>query len=192
MKIEGEAGMRRGTLALVVALMVAAGAAPARAADEFTPAAHLDNMVLDFDSDAGKLSVWQINDTAALNAVRATLQIHRIGQDPRWAPGANIELKNGDDYILFQVLSPQRAVPFVARMVRSHGGKQAEEQTFALTVGLDEKLDIAVDWTSAGAVTVTARGETHSMSLGLPVAVLQFSGTTGEVEFNPLAIGRVP
>ena len=184
--------MRRGTLALAVAFMVASGASPAEAAGGFMPALNLANLMLDLDSQAGNFSVLRVSNTADMNALRVTMQMHRLGEDPRWAPGGNVAFKNGQDSVTFQILAPQRVAPLSVRLYRYRDGKQDQEQMFALTVGMDQKLDVAIGWDASGAITVTAGGETHSMNLGEKIEQIELSASTGEVEFNPLSIGRVP
>jgi hypothetical protein len=180
-----EASMRRTTL---LALAVVA-AAPAYA-DAFVPVPQLADMVLDQDTANGKYSVWRIAHPETLNAIRTAVQVHRLGQDDRWAPGFGIFLKSGDKEVAFQIFSDTRQPPLAMHLFANKDGTTTEDQKFAATLGLDQKLDLAIDWTADGVVTVEAGGEKHTIALGAPVTSVDFSSSTGEVEFNPLQIGR--
>ncbi|MGH6870437.1 MAG: hypothetical protein ACREHE_02920 [Rhizomicrobium sp.] len=160
-------------------------------ADDFVAAPHLGGMVLDQDTQAGKYSVWRLTDLAGIDAVRTTLAVHRLGDDPRWAPGFGITLSAGDQSVMFQLVSPTRQAPLEIHLFRYDHGKQVDDIRFKTTAGLDEKLAVSVDWSAAGVVTVRlGNGETQTLTLGAPATQLDFSASTGEGEYNPLSIGH--
>ncbi len=159
-------------------------------ADTFVPVPQLSDIVLDQDTGNGKYSVWRIAHPETLNAIRTTVQVHRLGQDDRWAPGFGIFLKSGNKEVAFQIFSGTRQPPLAMHLFANKGGATAEDQNFAATLGLDQKLDVAIDWTADGTVTVEAGGEKHTIALGAPVTSVEFICSTGEVEFSPLQIGR--
>jgi len=175
---------------LFAAALLALSAPPALS-ETFTPAAPLGSTVLDLDTESGNFSDWRIDRLEGINAVRTTLQVHRLGSDPRWAPGFTISLTRGKRAVYFQILGPDRKPPLMMFLAASEDGKKVDEQNFQATVGLDEKIAIAVDWTADGTVTAQVGAEKKTMSLGGPAERLEFAGSTGEAEFNPLQIGHV-
>jgi len=180
---------RKSTIVCAAFAVAAYGLNPAYA-ETFTPIPALGNSVLDFDTQSGNYSGWQIADVGSINAIRTTLQVHRLGNDPRWIPTFSIILANSDRNVVFQLVSPKDDPPLFMFLKRHEGGKSADEQQFSTTVGVDEKLDVSIDWTPDGTVTVRAGEETRTINLGAPVTSLQLSGSTGEIEFNPLRIGH--
>jgi hypothetical protein len=183
--------MENAGLALMVTVLVVGFAGAAARADDFRPAPGLGSLVLDFDTDAGKYSQWKLQDLTGIDAVRTTLQVHRIGMDERWAPGFAIGLENTQATVFFRIISPTREAPFEIHLIRFEGGKTTVDELFKTTLGLDEKLDVAFAWGADGTVTVKlGNGETLNVALGGVASTLQFSGSTGEVEFNPLQIGH--
>lgn len=165
-------------------------AAPAVAAGAFAPAAPLGSTVLDLDVKSGNYSTWRIDDASGINAIRTTLQIHRLGaDDPRWAPAFTITLKNGDALVTFQIQSEHRQPPLSLHFEANRGDEEIDDQTFTFTLGLDEKLDVAIDWTADGTVSIKAGPEKRTIALGVPIKAVSFGASTGEVEFNPLQIG---
>jgi hypothetical protein len=185
MRASMEMSMRRAALlALALAAVV-----PAHAGT-FVPVPQLADMALDQDTANGKYSVWRIARPEALNAIRTTIQVHRLGQDDRWAPGFGIFLKSGNKVVAFQIFSDTRQPPLTMHLFAGTDGTSTEDQSFAAMLGLDQKLDVAVDWTADGVVTVEAGGEKHTIALGAPVTSVEFIGSTGEAEFSPLQIGR--
>jgi hypothetical protein len=159
-------------------------------AGAFTPLLPLGSTALDFDTQDGAYSFWRVATLDSINAIRTTFQAHRLGQDPRWAPAFTIALVSGSNRIDFRIASDTRRAPLTMRITRFEGGKPGEDQAFETTIGLDEKLDLAVDWTPAGDVTVTAGQEAHSIALGAAVTSVEFYGSTGEAEFDPLRLGH--
>jgi hypothetical protein len=160
-------------------------------ADDLTAVPSLGNTVLDFDTGNGKFSAWQIHDLGAINSLHTTLQVHRLGDDPKWAPTFTITVANAGEKVIFQILSATRQPPLIMHLASYSGDKVAEDQNFTTTIGLDEKLDVSIDWTAAGIVTVRlGGGETRTLALKTPPTSLEITGSTGEVEFNPLRIGH--
>ena len=185
--------MKRGKLGFVAVLAgLWLGQLGVASADDLTTVPSLGNTVLDLDTGNGNYSQWKISDLGAINSLRTTLQVHRLGDDPRWAPGVTITVGNKDEYVIFQLVSATRQPPLTMHMAYYAGDKIAGDQSFATTVGLNEKLDVSVDWTRAGSVTVRlGGGETQTLSLKSPPTSLSISDSTGEAEFNPLRIGHV-
>jgi hypothetical protein len=159
-------------------------------AETFTPVPVLGNTVLDFDTQSGNYSGWVIKDLDAINAVRATLQVHRVGSDPKWAPNFSITLLNGDKRVAFNIVRAASDLPLIVR-VKQPGDKADDLGQFLGKLDLNTPLDVAIDWTADGKVTVKAGGKTVSVPLGAPVKGLEITGSTGEIEFNPLQIGQV-
>jgi hypothetical protein len=158
----------------------------------FTPAPGLGGLVLDLDSFSGHFSAWRITDLTGINTVRTTLQIHRLGDDPQWAPGFSIALSaSDDDVVYFRVEALDRQAPLIVHMFREKGTQDLDDRQFKVAPALNEKLDVSFGWTPDGVVTVTlGDGETASVALGAAPTKLHFLSSTGDVEFNPLSIGH--
>jgi len=167
------------------ALLLLAGAA---CADGFKPLPILGSTRLDLDVQDGHFCGWIINDLGAVNAVRATLQVHRRGSDAKWAPTFSIALVNGKNRVTFNLLAAAPDLPMVARV--SQPADKADDLGQLLgKLDMDTPLDVAIDWTPDGSVTVKAGGKSAAVSLGAPVKGLEITGSTGEFELNPLQIG---
>ena len=166
------------------ALLLASGAA----AETFTPLPVLGSTQLDLDTQDGHYCGWFVDDLGPVNALRTTLQVHRRGSDPKWVPSFSITLKNGDKRVSLNIWAPLPALPMVVR-VEQPGDKPDEVGQLLGKLDMDTPVDVAIDWTADGQVTIRAGGQTATASLGAPVKSLEITGSTGEIEFNPLQIG---
>ena len=165
---------------------------PAQAAGTFTPSVLSAHSVLDLDTADGSSSMWSSGGIGGFDALRTTLQIHRFGKDPKWLTTTLISLKHGSDWVGFRVARHVPDGPLLMTIERYVGGTDTVVQTFAATLALDQKLDVALDWTADGTLTVRAGDETaQAVSLGTPFDTLQVSNSTCEAEFNPLQIGNL-
>lgn len=169
---------------LTALLLFAFGAS----AGAFTPLPVLGTTRLDLDVEDGHYCGWMIDDVGQANALRATVQIHRLGSDPKWAPSFNIVLKNSDKRVTFNILAPAPGLPLVVR-VKGPADKAEDMGQVVGKLDLDTPLDVAIDWTADGNISVTIGGQTVTAALGGPVKGLEITGSTGEIEFNPLQIG---
>ena len=170
------------------ALAILAGCA---SAETFVPLPVLGSTVLDFDTDAGKYSGWEVADLGSVNAVRLTVQVHRLGQDPRWAPTFNVRVSNGDHWAALRLESLDRQAPVAVVLASGEKDKPAVEAPLSAPLALDTPLEVAIDWTADGKVTIRAGAQAKTVDLGGAPKSLSFTGSTGEIEFNPLKIGRV-
>jgi hypothetical protein len=177
--------MRVAGLAL---LGLAVLAAPVAHADSFT-AAPLGTINLDFDTEAGRYSQWRLDKLDGIDAVRATMLVRRLGIDQRWAPVFTIQLKSGKDEVTLQFGARSRRPPVTIETITTKAGKDGDAENFERTVDLDERLDIAIDWSADGTVILLVGGEKHTVALGEPITALEITGSTGEVQFDPLRIG---
>ena len=178
----------KGKLAIIVALVATITCWTGASAGSFAPLPVLGNTVLDFDTQSGSYSGWVISDIGSINAVHATLQIHRLGSDPKWAPSFSIIISNGDSRVAFKILALPGESSLIMQLARSAKENSDDPQLLG-TLGLNQAVDVAIEWTADGTVTVTAGKETRTAVLGAPAKALEFVGSTGEVEFNPLQIG---
>jgi hypothetical protein len=161
-------------------------------AGEFVAAPNLGDLVLDLDTADGKYSAWEVHDLRAIDAVRTTLQVHRLGDDPRWAPTFTINISTAVDSAIFQILSATRQPPLSMHATHRVDKSDVDEKIFTTTLGLDQKLEVSVDWTAGGEVTIRlGSGESYTVQLKGPPTSLQFTDSTGEFELNPLRLGRV-
>lgn len=170
---------------LAAAFLLAASGASAAT---FTPLPVLGSTHLDLDVEDGHFCGWMIDDLGNADALRATVQIHRRGSDPKWAPSFNITVKNGDKRVVLNILAAAPDLPLVVR-VKGPADKPDDLGQLLGKLDLDTPLDIAVDWTADGTVTIAAGGQSATVALGAPVKGLEITGSTGEIEFAPLQIG---
>jgi len=162
----------------------------AASAETFAPVPVLGTTVLDLDTQGGNYSGWVINDVGPINSARATLQVHRVGTDPKWAPNFSITVSSGERSAALNILKSGPDLPIFVQAIFLVGGKTQDVQPLG-TLELNTPLDVAVEWAADGSVTIRVGKETRTIRLGAPVKMLSFTGSTGEVEFNPLQIGQV-
>ena len=160
-------------------------------ADSFRPAPGPSTLILDSNTQSGNAATWKIGDLGSVNAVRASVRVHRLDYDPFKTPSFTITL-SGDAYkVVFNILSTNFRPPLAMRLEHWVDGKFWQQQSFSAALKLDENLDVAIDWTANGNVTVQAGNETRTIYLGAPVTSVEFSASVGEVDFAPFKVGRV-
>jgi hypothetical protein len=159
-------------------------------AGTFTAASPPGSTVLDLDTQDGNYSIWRLEAADGIDAIHTTVQVHRLGNDPRWTPTFTITLRNGDAGVLLHMSSRTRQPPLTLESEVTKAGKETSGETYIVTLPLDQKMDIKIEWTPDGTVAFWAGGEKHTVALGAPVKTVEFSGSTGEVEYNPLEIGH--
>jgi hypothetical protein len=187
----------RYTLASVFALaMLSVGPASAQT---FTAAPNL-SFFLDFDSEDGNYSVWRATDLSGVNALRAHSTFVRKGQHERYAPSFSIAIGRESAEARLQVTALPRSGPLIVRASRHEGGQTTQEQMFLLTPEFRETFDLNVEWTPEGVVTFTVYSnaaqavngfERHQINLGGSPTLVEVSGSTGEVSFDPIELGSV-
>ncbi len=174
-----------------LALACLCGQCPA-SAQQLISAGASGSTVLDLDTPDGHVSQWQLGDLRAINALRTTLRVERLGDNRDWLPSFTIALVNDNEHISFQIVNPAGSRRLIIHVIRYTGKTIAEDQIFASSTALHADLDVAIGWTAAGSVTVRlGSGEAITESLGSAPTSLQILCSTGEVRFDPLNIGRV-
>jgi hypothetical protein len=179
--MDSGAGMKKVFAAAAFALFWGSPAVGA----EFTPVSPLGSTAMDFDTREGAYSYWRVNTVDGINAIRTTFQVHRLGKDATWVPSFTISLVGGANRISFQITSLTRRLSLT---MNARAPKAVHN--FSTTIGLDQKVDLAFDWTPEGEVSIKAGTETYSVAMGGPVTSVEFYGSTGEIEFDPLQLGR--
>jgi hypothetical protein len=176
--------------ALGVALALAGSHAASAEPDGFIPAAHT-GFDMDFDVQSGNFSTWKTSDIAGLNALRATATIHRLGIDPKWGPGFNFDVYASADEYSVQVFSADRR-SLAVQIRHIVGGKEVQTVIWPMAMAVEEPLDVAIDRTPAGSVTFSfgAKGK-QTVALSGPVTAVELVGSTGEIEFKDVRLGRV-
>jgi hypothetical protein len=183
--------MHRTSMIVFAAFAAAALGWNPASAETFAPAPGPATLTLDSSGQNGNVHTWKIDDLGAINAVRATVRVHRLDYDPFKAPSFAVTL-SGDDYkVVFDILSKNFRPPLSLQLEHWVDGKFWQQQSFSAALKLDENLDVAIDWTADGNVTVRAGTETKTMYLGAPVSSVEFSASVGEVDFAPFKVGRV-
>src|ERR1700678_500973 len=149
------------TIALVCAL---AGAADAT---DFIPAPNLGNVTLDLDTQDGNYSGLKLKDIAGVNAIRATIKIHRLGQFPNWGPAFFIAIYSDSDKIEFRLVGGAHQ-PLIGMQVLhlTREDLEIERRPINAAVRTDQGFRIAIDWTANGLLAIhLPNGETQSVAL---------------------------
>jgi hypothetical protein len=171
-------------------VVAALGWSPA-SAESFTPAPGPGSLILDSATQNGYPATWRIDDLGSINAIRTSLRVHRLDYDPNKTPTFTVTLAGRDYKVVLNILSKNFKPPLTARLEHWVNGTFWEQHVFSSSLKLDEKMDVAIDWTVDGNVTVQAGSETKTYYLGAPVASLELSASVGEIEFIPFTIGHV-
>jgi hypothetical protein len=174
----------------LLAFAVLAGVYPA-AAQTFTPAPGLGSMRLDLDTQEGNSSQWELKDLCGVNAVRATLTSPRLGSDRRWAPVINFHVRRGTETANLQFAAMDRAPPFLVRVLHSNGDTRSQAATLPVTFRGDAPVEVAVDWTQDGQVTMRVGDVEGRLQLSGAPTSFAITNSTGEAMFDPLRIGYV-
>jgi hypothetical protein len=182
---------------------------PAGAADAPAPlftAAPGATFLLDQDTPDYSMSVWQAQDLKGVNAIRAKMTVRRLASGAKMNPTFGIMFENGADTAIFQVFTRPGKTLMIP--VVSEEKDHTEKAGLAGGVFLSsfeggdhaETVDLAIDWTDAGVITITLRDkasaaindfERESVTLrGGPPTSLKFIGGNGEVEYNPVQLGH--
>jgi hypothetical protein len=174
---------------LVAAVLVLFFSAPAIAGD-FTPVSPLGSTAMDFDTRDGAYSYWRASTVDGINALHTTFQIHRLGETSNWVPAFTIALVSGENRINFRITSLNKRLPLTMNAMTLMDKTPKADHNFTTNIGLDQKVDLSFDWTADGEISIKAGAETYSVALGSPVTSVEFYGSTGEIEFDPLQFGR--
>jgi hypothetical protein len=148
------------------------------------------NLELDLDTPDGHFSSWDKKDLGSLSAVRATISIPRLGNDPKYGP-------------YFTVRVDVSGKPYGVRMVRAAGASRVSLQsyyrepknpdvvvsTFKRTIGVNEQIDIELSWKD-GRLSVRVGDEISEIPLPAPVSYVSISSSTGEIRAN-VALGEI-
>jgi hypothetical protein len=184
---------------LASALALAMLSVGSASAQTFTAAPNL-SFFLDFDSEDGNYSLWRVTDLSGVNALRAHSTLVRKGEHERYSPSFAIAIGGESAQARLQVAALPRSGPLIVRALRVEGNQTTEEQMFLLTPEFRETFDVHVEWTPEGLVTFTvysnaARAvngyERRQINLGGAPTVVEVSGSTGEVSFDPIELGAV-
>ncbi len=182
-----------GQLLLLVALVICGNAAVRGL--EFVAAAG-QTYYLDLDTKEGAFSEWRQDDLGATTALRATVSIPRIGSDPKCLPGFLILLRGGgqshDSDIGVQIVAPQGSSTMTVKVVQgTPDGTFGEKSQVTNTLGLNEKIDIAMDWSTPGIVTIKVGANSYTLKTSSPIERMQITASTGEMKVDPLTMGTV-
>jgi hypothetical protein len=162
-------------------------------ADDFASYPAIGPSLLDFDTEDGHLSVWKVDDIGPMTGLRTSIKLNRIGSDPRWAPSITLAVIAGDERAQFQfVKKDPRAVAMTIATQLLQDGKVRDFSNFDTTLVLNQKVDMAIDWTDDGGVTFQLNGQRHRVKLAKKVTGLVISNSTCEVEFDDFLLGRAP
>jgi len=144
----------------------------------------------DCDVPAGHYSAWTRSIDASSLQVSGKLQLLEVREDPKWAPGANIELVNaqGSDAVGFQLAVFKRNPGQISAFL--HHQQSAEPRVLIATPDWNGNIisfDLALS--KAGVVTATLNGMSQAIPLGTfrPNSV-RFTCSTGQFNFSEVTI----
>lgn len=181
--------------AAAVGLAVSGAAAHAA---EFTPAPN-QSFTVDLDTQAGNFSLWRAEELNGVNAVRSQITFVRLGTDPKWSPMFRVSLVRGTERVAFSVTGLPGKNLLIPMLTTTRDSKKMGDDIYVMTPQVGERFGLEIDWTPDGAVSVMIRDkaaqeisgfERHVGKLSGPPTSLEISGSTGEVEFKPLKLGR--
>src|SRR5580704_299115 len=177
----------------LVLLGVSALVQPSSAAT-FSPAPQASYLI-DLDTPSQHLSVWDLNDLGTLNALRATVKINAIvPTDGKVKPGFLIGFTNGDEMASVFIADAPKGGGLVMGLGATRGDKRLGGGGVflsAVTIGIAQAFDLAIDWTADGKLTATLNGrESYTVQLSKAPTKLEIEGSSGEIELNPLTLGR--
>lgn len=182
-------------LVVCLTLLTFGGAA---AAQTFVAAPN-SSFVLDFDSEDGNYSLWRVADLSGANALRTRATFVRKGQHDQYAPSFTIAVGDDSAQARISISAAPRSGPLIVETALTQGQERSQEDNFALTPHFQEAFDLHVDWTQDGLVTFTVFSraaqavngyERHQVDLGRAPNTLSITGSTGEVLFDPVQLGR--
>lgn len=149
---------------------------------------------LDLDTKEGAASEWRLDDLGTVTALRATVSIPTIRQDPTWSPNFVILLRGGDqskqNSAGVRISTSDRNSPLIIQVVQSlAGGRLADVYSAGKTLEMNEKIDIEMDWSSPGTVTIKIGASLYTLKIPSKIERVQISSSTGEMLVDPLVMG---
>lgn len=131
-------------------------------------------------------------DLGALTALRATVQVTRLGNDARADPRFKIALENeAGESISLRLGTDTHAAPVLMQASHYEGDTDITTAAFIKTLALQEKIEIEFLWTTTGEVTVRAGTEKVTLQAKSPLTSLKITASTGAVQIDPLRLGQL-
>lgn len=176
--------------------------APAAAAS-FTPNPQT-SYVLDLDTPDQHMSEWRLTDLGSINALRATVKINGlIATRGEMKPGFLINFVSGDETVSVYVLGNAKDHNFMVFLTHNRGKETIKDggmYACSMLLAMERPFELAVDWTPNGKITATISGykkqdgtpgsEALEAQMVTPPHQIAINGTGGEIELNPLTLGR--
>jgi hypothetical protein len=149
---------------------------------------------IDLDTQQGHASSWRYDNISNATALHATVKVSAVRKDPKWLPVFMIALRSQSsdptDSIKVEFAAPQKTPPLMILVGRYNAsGDPIEQQVVNKTLDLDAGIDIDVDWSTPGSVTIKV-GDAGSYSFKVPwkVDTVEISSSTGEMIVDPLIL----
>jgi hypothetical protein len=183
---------RKAVQLLTLFVLIISGNAAVRG-QEFIKAAG-QTYYLDLDTKEGAFSEWRNDDIGAFTALRATVRIPTIRKDPKWSPNFVILIRGGDQSVFgivgVRFVAPERTSPLTIEVVqRLADGRLVTQYRVDKTLKLDEKIDIDMDWSTPGTVTIKVGANSYTLNILSQIEHVQVSASTGEMTVDPLVLG---
>ena len=158
------------------------------AAQTFKAAPGLDQISMDLDTQSGNFSNWKSDNLCGFSGLRAALTMPRLGKDEDFLPSTQVIVKHDKEGIGVRFSSLDRTNSLTGTFVHVLG---AQDDAKPLTKAFDAEktIDIAIDWSIDGTVTVKVGQESQTMRLAGSVDHLEISNSTSEVIVSRLQLG---
>jgi len=186
---------RRALVAIPMLLAATLSGVRLLRAQSFVPAAG-QSFYLDLDTYNGHASAWRHSDLAMLTALRATVSVPRIGQDPNYLPAFTIALEgdataSGGNGAGVECFAQNNQLPIICRVVEFKGGTTVEDYKFQETLNLSQKVDIEISWATTGSVIINFGSESYTAQVAWSVASVSDSSSTDELIADPITFGSL-
>lgn len=168
------------------------------AAETFTPGPG-QTYLLDLDTADGNFSVWRADDLQGANALRAKVTFARLGLDKRWSPNFQVRVGDASMTVGLTVVGVKNKVLVTTLRTLRDNKVVGKEESFLLGPEPGETFDLEIDWDASGRIAFLIRDraakaingfERHEARLDGPPTRVEIVGSTGEVLFDPLQLGR--
>lgn len=197
--------IRLGVFAAAAALALLVPAAQARQpVPAFTPAAN-SSFLVDLDTPDDHMALWQADDLTGMTALRAQMTVRGVIDKGKRNPTFVVQLENDKGSVSFMAFTKPGKSMLVALGIVKQGDSSVDQGTngiFTSIFEVGETVDLAIDWTADGKVSIVLKDKTsakiggqgferhvYELAGGAPTR-MKIMAMSGEVEFKDLRLGR--
>lgn len=177
--------MRR-TASLILALMLWVMWAHTCGAQTFVPESNR-TFYFDLDIKDGDYSSWSLGDLGQATALRATLEIRRIGKARDWVPYFLVTVQTADSRYGVVFEAPDGEAPIV--LSTFYRGSKTDDVLHSVAVG--EVVSVETDWATPGTLVIgIANAKTVQLAVPGSIRSIFVSASTGRLTMHSLELGR--